>query len=165
MSGEEKATCTEVWLESEGGDNVIVVSGATRSSVQVRSRGAERLRYLSRAATRNRCEPSVETATGWGLVHGAKVSVFEEHSKVQPASFASKAKETLVAEVYAGGPLVIWTVGAVVSTVNVMDTGIDSSLPARSVALTEKTCSPSLKAFSERGDRHGANAAPSKEQA
>ena len=67
------------------------------------------------------------------------------------------------------GPPVIVVSGGVVSpttlTIQVLEAGVGSVLPAASVAFTEKVCEPFASAVYEAGEVHAVKAAPSRLQA
>src|SRR2546423_15421241 len=88
------------------------------------------------------CGPSPGGATVRGLVQAAKAPPSTAHSK--PAASASgESKLNVALRVGPPGPLRIWVSGAVVSTVNELDAGVASTLPAPSRARTENVWLPS----------------------
>jgi hypothetical protein len=86
------------------------------------------------------------------------------HWKVEPLSFAEKEKLAVVAVEVAAGPEVIVVSGAVVSaggagasTVQVRAAGEASTLPAPSVAFTEKVWVPTESPLYDFGEVHSAH--------
>ena len=80
-------------------------------------------------------------------------------------AFASavKTKVGVVSLVRAGGPLVIVTVGAVVSTVIERVAGVLSMFPASSTARTLNVCAPGASVAAVNGFGHAVAVAPSTE--
>jgi hypothetical protein len=79
-------------------------------------------------------------------VQAVKEPASSLHSKVLPASVAVKLKLALVLLVVAAGLAVIVVSGAVVSIVQVKLAGVESVLPAGSVAWTWKVWLPTARA-------------------
>src|SRR4029077_21121225 len=92
-------------------------------------------------------------------------------AKLEPGSFEAKEKLAPVAVVGDAGWAVIEVSGAVVSggggggggacTVQLWLAGLGSVLPVASVALTEKVCSPPVRAAKETGEEHELQSAAS----
>src|SRR5262249_25472540 len=95
-----------------------------------------------------------------GLVHAAKAPPSRRHWN-EPASVALNAKVALDELVAPAGPDVIVVSGATVSTLQVRDAGVESMLPAASIARTSKVCVPCAKPDRFAGLVHAAKAAPS----
>jgi hypothetical protein len=88
-------------------------------------------------------DPSPRPGCSAGEVQGSKVASSNEHSKVEAASSAAKAKVAEVFLVGSSGRSVMVVSGAVVSTVHEEEAGLGSVFPARSVARTSIVCAPS----------------------
>ena len=87
------------------------------------------------------CAPRL-TLYVFGDVHAAHDPPSSLHSKVEPDSDEVKVNVAVLDERGAPGPLVIEVFGAVLSTVHVRVAGVASTLPAASLARTEKVCEP-----------------------
>ena len=137
-------------LVKAGGPAPIVVLGGVVSAggwiVQVWVAGvASVLPAGSVARTRKVCAPRARPVRSRGLVQAANGAASSEHSNVEPASVAEKAKVALVLCVVAGGADVIVVFGGAVSTVQERVAGVGSVLPAGSVARTAKVWAPSAR--------------------
>jgi hypothetical protein len=118
---------------SAGGFEVIVVFGATASTVHVWTAGvASTLPAGSIARTRNVWEPLVRPLYGFGLVHAEYPPVSSSHWNVEPAWLEVKLKLTEPVLGLAGAAVIVVS-GSVLSTVTVCF--VESSVfPAASVA-------------------------------
>ncbi len=123
----------------------IVVSGASVSTVKVRSAGeASRLPDASLARTWRVCRPSGSCASVSGLLHAAKAPTSTAHSKVAPGSFEWNVKVGVLSAVSPAGPESMVVSGAVASIVQPSETK-SPTLPAASVARTSKVWWPSAR--------------------
>ena len=115
------------------------VFGAVRSTVQACAAGvASTLPAASSARTSNVCAASVSPVYDAGLEQSANAPPSIRHSKPGPASDAVNEKLALVEFDADGGEEVMVVFAGVVSTVNVNDAGVASTLPAASIARTSK---------------------------
>ncbi len=89
--------------------------------------------------------PSTSAAAVNGAPHGANVAVSTLHSTVVGLPLVVKSKLGVLSPVSPDGPLVIVTVGAVRSTVQVCSAGVGSGVPAIVVTRTAKVCAPSAR--------------------
>jgi hypothetical protein len=131
-----------------GGPESIVVSGATVSTVHVRSAEvASVFPARSRACTRNVWGPwpRPEYEADEDVVHVPNGASSSEHSKVLPDSFDEKVKLADVLPEKGLGPESIVVTGAVVSTVHIHSAGVASGLPAGSRPRTRNVWVPSAK--------------------
>lgn len=156
-SVEAKENEAVVWLVKLTADEVIEVSGARLSTVHVWTAGEESvLPAPSVARTSTLWAPSVRPVSDIGevqVVHGALLlDASTRHSKVEPLSFAEKARVAELDLVFALGPESTVVSGAVRSTFHVYDVGGFSTFPSESVPRTEKVWLPSESALKLRGD-------------
>ena len=115
------------------------VFGAVRSTVQACVAGvASTLPAASSARTSNVCAASVSPVYDAGLEQSANAPPSSRHSNPGPASDAVNEKLALVEFDADGGEEVMVVFAGVVSTVNVNDAGVASTLPAASIARTSK---------------------------
>jgi hypothetical protein len=77
------------------------------------------------------------------LSHPEKAVPSSEQAKVAPSVVELSSKLALAEPESVGGAAVIAVSGADVSTVHVVVAGLESALPAASVARAAKVCSPS----------------------
>ncbi len=113
------------------------VFGAVWSTVHACVAGVgSRLPAASSARTANVCAASERPVYDFGLEQSANAPPSMLHSKPGPASDAVNEKVALVELDAAGGEEVIVVFAGVVSTVNVNEAGVASTLPATSVART-----------------------------
>src|SRR5581483_5307400 len=96
------------------------------------------------ARTKIVCEPSFSCAVVCGEPQAANDPESTRHSKLDPDSEEENAKVGVASLVVPAGPESIVVSGAVVSTVNVRESGVESVLPAWSVARTKIVCEPSF---------------------
>ena len=135
------------------GPPVIVVSGTTESTVNVRLAGVgSMLPAVSMARSSKVCSPSVRTTSSTGETHAANGLSSNRHSNEATPTAASKEKIGVLSVVRPDGPLVIVVSGAVVSTWMLTPAGSVSTLPTASIARTLKTCGPSVRAVVVYGD-------------
>jgi hypothetical protein len=78
-------------------------------------------------------------------VQTTKAAPSSKHWNVDPASLAVNAKLALVLVTVPLGPEVMVVSGGVVSIVQLREAGVESVLPAASVARTRKVCVPFVK--------------------
>jgi hypothetical protein len=120
---------------------VIVVS--TSRIVQVRLAGvASVFPAASVARTWNVCEPTASPEYAAGDVQAANAPPSSAHANDEPPSLDVNDNVAPCANVVAAGALVIVVSGASVSTVQVRDAGVGSTLPAPSFARTRNVCDP-----------------------
>src|SRR5918992_3094833 len=99
-------------------------------------------------------------------MHGAKAAPSSEHSKVAPGSFETNSKLASASVDRISGTTLTEVCGGVVSascTVQVWASGSGSTLPAASIALTPKVCSPAARPVYSLGELQPAYAPPSSE--
>src|SRR5918992_1533263 len=130
---------------SEPGPAVIVVSGATRSIVQLKLAGdGSALPAASTARTTNECGPSSRLNRSVGEAHATSGPASIEHWKLAPDS-DEKVNLALPLFVSSAGVSASVVSGGWRSTVHVHVTAGLSVLPDVSVARTEKVCGPSTR--------------------
>ena len=116
----ENANTANVLVVDASGAESMVVSGAVTSGGGTidhwRTAGlASVFPAASVVRTSNRCSPSARPATVVGELQAENAAPSSEHSNVEPASFAEKAKLASVLAVSAGGPEAISVSGGVTS--------------------------------------------------
>jgi hypothetical protein len=129
------------------GDPVIVVVGATVSTVNVRVAGEGSVfPAASVARTETVCEPSLSDGVVHGLVHVTHAPLSTRHWKVEPLSLELNPNAGVGSLVGPLGPEVMVVCGGVVSAgaliVQLCVAGEASVLPAASVARTPNVCDP-----------------------
>ena len=133
----------DVLLVSPDGPPVIVVSGAAVETVKLRvAADASVLPAASRARTLNVYVPSASGPTARGEVHATYVPTVapgpsRRHSNVEFDSVLVNSNDGDALLIVPVGPAVIVVSGATVSTVNVRDAGVGSTLPTASIARTK----------------------------
>jgi hypothetical protein len=143
------------------GPDVIVVCGATVSTVHVRVAGVgSGLAAASRARASNVCEPFARRRYLCGDAHASHIAASRRQSKVLD-SLAPNENVALVRRVRSRGPPVIVVSGAAVSTVQVHSAGVGSRSWPTFLARTSNVCCPSARLEYVAGETHAANAAPS----
>ncbi len=153
VSLEENANVAEFVVIVPVGPESIVVFGAAVSTVKVREAGVgSTLPAVSRARTSNVCAPCARFVYACGDVHGANAALSRRHSNVEPGLVEVNANDGDALLVAPVGPLVIAVSGNEVSTVNVREAGVASTLPAASVARTRNVYVPSTSGPSVRGE-------------
>jgi hypothetical protein len=142
-SGEVKLKLAVVALVVAAGLAVMLVSGATVSTVHVKLAGVpSTFPAASLARTLNVCEPSTSVEYGFGLVQAVNAGVSRAHSNEAVASGDVNEKLAELAVVTAAGLAVMFVSGATVSIVHVEDVTGPMLLSA-SRALTRKVWLPS----------------------
>src|ERR671915_2512215 len=130
---------------SEPGPAVIVVSGATRSIVQMKLAGdGSALPAASTARTTNECGPSSRLNRSVGEAQAPSGPASIEHWKLVPAS-EENTNRALPLLVSSAGVSASAVSGGSRSTVHVQVTAGVSTLFEVSVARTEKVCGPSTR--------------------
>ncbi|XSF08636.1 hypothetical protein VZP55_30365 [Myxococcus faecalis] len=125
------------------GPEVMLVSGATVSTVQVRLAGvASKLPAASTARTCKVWLPCDKPGKVTGSVHAAKGAPSSEHWYVTASSLELKSNVALALFVRPLGPLTMVVSGATVSTTQVRLAGVGSTLPAASRARTWNVWEP-----------------------
>ena len=131
-------------LPGSAGPESIEVSGASVSIVHVKLAAlASSLPAASTAATVKVCSPSPSPEWDTGLGQGVATPASSTQAKLEPGSFDANEKLASGSLVSRAGDSVIEVSGATVSIVQVWEAAEASSLPAASVAVTVKVCSPS----------------------
>lgn len=104
-------------VDDGGADEIVVIGGVVSGGVYVHETAAGWLTFpaLSLPFTEKECGPGAIPLIVTGLPHATKLPPSVEQLNATPGSFAVNAICTLSVEVAAEGPLVIVTVGAVVS--------------------------------------------------
>src|SRR5262249_4727401 len=108
--------------------------------------------------------PSASASVVCGLVQVAQPPPSMRHSNVEPGSLELKAKVGVGSLSSAGGAESMLVFGAVTSTVQVLDAGVPSVLPAKSVARTSKVWLPSASAAGVSGLVQVAQLPPARRQ-
>ena len=142
----EKDRLAAVSLVTAGGPESMVVSGGIVSTVHVERAGVRStLPAGSVARTPKLCVPSARPSYSAGELQVANGAASSEHSKLAPGSSAEKAKAAEALRVSASGPESMLVCGGLVSIVQEYVAGVESVLPAGSVARTANVCSPSSR--------------------
>src|SRR5512133_3556214 len=92
------------------------------------------------------CVPAARPLMLYGLVHGDHAAPSRRHSDMEPDSLTVKTAEASPESVCGGGADVIVVFGAVVSIENERVAGVESVLPAASVARTPTEWFPAASA-------------------
>jgi len=141
-----KSKVAVVSFVGPAGADVIVVSGAVVSTVQVRVAGVgSTFPAISAARTSKVWLPSESALYAFGLEHGENGAPSSLHSKLDPGSLEVNVNAAAVALVGSAGPEPIVVSGAVRSTIQVYEAGVGSTLPTASVALTWNVCAPAAR--------------------
>ena len=165
VSVEVKERDALVELAGLDGDAVIVVFGAVVSTVHVAVAGLGSTWPSGPVAlTWKVCEPSMRPVYDLGEVQLAKAAPSRLHSKVEPEMVEAKESEAELEFVALPGCDVIVVSGSVVSIVQAAEDGLESVLPAASLASTLNVWAPPASPEYVWGEAHDANAAPSREQ-
>jgi hypothetical protein len=145
VSEEENVNEADALPTVPEGPEPTVVLGAAVSTLQVRVAGvASTLPAASLALTEKVCDPLESPVRFLGEVHVVKFPASSLHSKVEPDSEEENVNEADVLLTEPEGPEPMVVSGGVVSgggavlIVQVRVAGVASTLPAASVALTEK---------------------------
>ena len=162
---DEKSNVAEPLATVPAGPDLIVVSGATVSTVQVAAAGVgSRLPAASVARTVNVCGPWARLEYDFGDVHEAAAAVSSLQVKLTSGSDAPNEIAALVLGTEPDGADVIVVSGTAVSTVKLAVAGVGSVLPASSLAVTAIVCGPSSSPVYCLGEVHDCAGPPSSEQ-
>ncbi len=143
-----------------GGPAVMVTTGATPSTVQVRVAAGPVLPAASVAVTEKVCGPLPSEPSGQGEAQGWAGPPSSTQEKLD-ASLAVKPNVDAPIPTVPVGPLVMLAVGATVSTVQVRESGVGSARMPAATARTARTCAPWPSAVAVQGLVQGRNAPPS----
>ena len=153
VSLEENANVAEFVVIVPVGPVSIVVFGAAVSTVKVREAGVgSTLPAVSRARTSNVCAPCARFVYACGDVHGANAALSRRHSNVEPGLVDGERERRRRVVGRAGRAARDRGVRDDVSTVNVREAGVASTLPAASMARTRNVYVPSTSGPSVRGE-------------
>ena len=136
-------------------------AGATVSTAHVYVAAEPVFPASSVAFTLNVCEPSARPEYAFGLEQAEKPAPSSSHAKLAPLSLAPKEKLGPVSLEGSEGFAVTLALGGVVSTVHVKIAGVESVLPAASVAFTSNVCWPSARPEYGSGLEQGEKPPPS----
>ncbi len=162
---DEKSNDVEPLATVPDGPELIVVSGATVSTVQVAEAGVgSGLPAASVAVTVTVCGPWARLEYDFGDVHEAAAAVSSLQVKLTSGSDAPNEIAALVLGTEPDGADVIVVSGTAVSTVKLAVAGVGSVLPASSLAVTAIVCGPSSSPVYCLGEVHDCAGPPSSEQ-